>query len=212
MTFVPTKKVLVLDAMGVIYAEGDDGQKLLYPFILEHDGCANVHEIIRIYHDASLGKISSSEFWKRVNLDPALEDEYLQLNRLSDGLIDFLDSVSEKGMDVWCLSNDVSEWSIKLRRRFGLEKYFRGFLISGDVGSRKPDPAIYHSMLQKAKCAAGDVLFVDDRLRNIEAANSIGIRSILFNPAPEESNNHRFPVARTFPELSALMKEMSMPD
>jgi hypothetical protein len=50
MTALATKKILVLDAMGVIYAEGDDGQNLLHPFILEHGGCADVHEVIRFYN------------------------------------------------------------------------------------------------------------------------------------------------------------------
>jgi len=208
MTVLAAKKILVLDAMGVIYAEGDDGQNLLYPFILEHGGCADVNEIIRIYNDASIGKISSNKFWELMNVDPALEDEYLQRHRLSEGLIDFLDSVSSNGMEAWCLSNDVSEWSIKLRKKFGLEQYIRGFVISGDTGTRKPNPAIYHSMLQKSKCAACDVLFVDDRLRNIEAANSIGIQCVLFNPAPEESHDHKFPIAGNFSELLVLTKEL----
>ena len=82
-------------------------------------------------------------------------------------------------------------------------------MISGDAGTRKPDPAIYLSMLQKSKRTASDVLFVDDRLRNIEAANSMGIRSILFNPAPEESHSHKFPIARNFTELLVLMKDES---
>jgi HAD superfamily hydrolase (TIGR01509 family) len=212
MTVVATKKILVLDAMGVIYDEGNDGQNLLYPFIVEHDGCRDVQKIIQTYNDASIGKISSNEFWRVMNLDPVLEDEYLQRHRLSEGLIEFLDSVSEKGMEVWCLSNDVSEWSLKLRKKFGLEQYIRGFVISGDVGSRKPDPAIYFSLLQESKRTANDVLFVDDRLQNIEVADSKGIQCVLFNPAPEESHNHKFPISRTFPELLVLMKEMSIPD
>jgi len=208
MTVVATKKILVLDAMGVIYAEGDDGQNLLYPFILEHGGCADVREVIRIYNQASIGKISSNKFWELMDLDPALEDEYLLQPRLSQGLIEFLEAISLKDIEVWCLSNDISEWSIKLRKKFGLEKYFRVFVISGDVGIRKPDLAIYLSLLQKTKRIASDLLFVDDRLQNIEAANSLGIHGILFNPASDESHNHKFPIARNFPELLDLMKEM----
>jgi FMN phosphatase YigB (HAD superfamily) len=196
-----SNKLLVLDAMGVIYAEADDGPNLLYPFIVEKGGCRDVLEILRLYNAASLGVISSAEFWRSAGIDPALEEEYLLKHRLSEGLREFLDEVRLLGMELWCLSNDVSEWSGKLRARFGLDRYFRGFVISGDKGVRKPDPAIYRCMLEESGFQPNDVIFVDDRLRNIEAADTLGITAILFNPAQQESQGHRYTIVRNFPEL-----------
>jgi HAD superfamily hydrolase (TIGR01509 family) len=201
-----TRKILVLDAMGVIYAEGDDGQNLLYPFIVERGGSTDVRELIRVYNDASMGKISAKEFWQQLGLNPALEDEYLDRHRLSDGLPEFLKATAECKMELWCLSNDISEWSIKLRRKFNLEQYFKGFVISGDTGTRKPDPAIFITLLRKLKREPGDLIFLDDRLRNIEAAYALGIQGILFNPAPEDSQGHTFPIVRNFSELLAFLK------
>ena len=54
--------------MGVIYAEADDGPNLLYPFIVEKGGCRDVGELLKLYHPASLGKITSADFWKFVGL------------------------------------------------------------------------------------------------------------------------------------------------
>lgn len=187
--------------MGVIYAEANDGPNLLYPFIVEKGGCRDIQEILSLYNAASLGRISSAEFWRSAGVDPALENEYLLKHRLSEGLTQFLDEIRSRGMELWCLSNDVSEWSMKLRERFGLDRYFSGFVISGDTGTRKPDPAIYLSMLEKSGFRPCDAVFVDDRLRNIEAANALGIMAILFNPAPQESQGHRYTIVRTFPEL-----------
>jgi phosphoglycolate phosphatase-like HAD superfamily hydrolase len=198
-------KLLALDAMGVIYAEANDGPNLLYPFIVQKGGCSDVQEIIRLYSLASIGKISSVEFWKSAGVDPGLEDEYLLTHRLSEGLAGFLDEMRSCGTELWCLSNDVSEWSRKLRERFGLDRYFRGFVISGDIGIRKPDAAIYHHLLGKSGYQPQETLFVDDRLRNIEAAGSIGIASVLFNPAPEESRGHIYPIAKSFAELLSIM-------
>lgn len=198
-------KLLALDAMGVIYAEPDDGPKLLYPFIVEKGGCRDVMEILRLYTDASLGKISSAEFWKSAGIDPALEDEYLLRHRLSTGLMEFLDEVHSRGTELWCLSNDVSEWSRKLRKRFGLERCFGGFVISGDTGTCKPDPAIFLLLLEKSGFQPGDVVFVDDRLRNVKAAKALGIRSVLFNPVPPEAQGHEFPIAKTFAELLSIL-------
>jgi putative hydrolase of the HAD superfamily len=191
--------------MGVIYAEADDGPNLLYPFIVEKGGCNDVREILRLYSAASLGRMTSAEFWRSAGLDPALEDEYLLRHRLSNGLTEFLDEASSRGMELWCLSNDVSEWSRKLRDRFGLARYFRGFVISGDTGTRKPDPAIYRTMLNRSGYLPCNMLFVDDRLRNIESAAELGIAAILFNPAPQERQGHSHPIVRNFPELLNLL-------
>ena len=198
-------KLLALDAMGVIYAEADDGPNLLYPFIVENGGCREVREVLRLYTAASLGKISSSEFWVSAGLDPALEDQYLQQHELSRGVTEFLETIRSRGMEAWCLSNDVSEWSKKLRARFALGRYFQGFVISGDTGTRKPDPAIYLTLLDQAGHRSCDSVFVDDRLRNVEAAAALGMKAILFNPAPQESRGHNYPVVQSFPELLTLL-------
>jgi HAD superfamily hydrolase (TIGR01509 family) len=196
-----SNRILVLDAMGVIYAEADDGLNLLYPFIVEKGGCRDITEIIDLYNLASLGRISSAEFWRSAGVDPALEDEYLLRHRLSAGLVEFLEIMRSRAMELWCLSNDVSEWSKKLRERFGLDRYFRGFVISGDIGARKPDASIYLSLLEKAGSQASDATFVDDRLKNIRAADALGITAILFNPAPQDLQGHDYPIVATFAEL-----------
>jgi HAD superfamily hydrolase (TIGR01509 family) len=198
-------KVLALDAMGVIYTEANDGPNLLYPFIVEKGGTNNVQKIIRLWSMASMGKISSAELWRSAGVNPALEDEYLQRYRLMDGLIDFLDTVCSRGMELWVLSNDISEWSRKSRQRFGLERYFKGFVISGEIGVRKPDSTIYIHLLEKSGAQPRDVIFVDDRPRNIAAAEALGIATVLFNPAPEDSQGHTFTTVRTLPELLKVL-------
>jgi len=191
--------------MGVIYAEADDGLNLLYPFIVEKGGTGDIQKIIRLYQDASVGSISSSEFWRSVGVDPALEDAYLERHRLTEGLTEFLAAMKSQGIRLWCLSNDISEWSRKLRNKFDLDRYFVGFVISGDAGVCKPDSAIYLRLLEKSGSAPSEVIFVDDRLRNIEAANSLGIRGILFNPAMADSQGHSYPIARDFSELRSVL-------
>jgi len=191
--------------MGVIYAEADDGPNLLYPFIVEKGGCRDVGELLKLYHPASLGKITSADFWKFVGIDPAMEDEYLLRHRLTEGLIEFLEEMRSRGIALWCLSNDISEWSKKLRARFGLDRYFSGFVISGDAGARKPDPAIYQRLLDKAGFQPHEAIFVDDRLMNVRAADALGIGVILFNPAPQEMQGHTYPLVRSFAELQRIL-------
>lgn len=204
------QKAIVLDAMGVIYAVGDDVRDLLCPFIVEKGGTQDTRKIEELYRVASLGKMASREFWQKVGLNPGLEDEYLERFRLIDGLLDFLEESEQRKQPVFCLSNDVSEWSKKLRQRFNLEKYISDFIISGDVRLRKPDPAIYRLLLERLDRPAESLIFLDDKVGNLNPAAALGIetilfRSNLFRPADLNpvKNTHR--VAANFEQVRQLI-------
>jgi epoxide hydrolase-like predicted phosphatase len=50
---------------------------------------------------------------------------------------------------------------------------------------RKPDPAIYHALLQRLGCRAQDVVYVDDFVENLAPAEALGMRTVLFT-SPEQ--------------------------
>lgn len=195
-------KTLVLDAMGVIFAVGDDVAELLVPFVKEYGGSCDDNLIATLYLEASLGRITAMDFWRGAGVDPALEDEYLQRHSLSVGCLEFLSSIRPDVASVWCISNDLSEWSRKLRHRFGLTRYLQGVVISGDVGVRKPDTAIYKHLMNRAEVNPADIIFVDDRVKNIDAAAELGISTVFFGDLPFQSR-HR--VVSGFQELSSLL-------
>ncbi|HXZ95262.1 MAG TPA: HAD-IA family hydrolase [Dehalococcoidia bacterium] len=194
-------RIIVLDAMGVIYPTANDNRDLLCPFVAEKGGTKDVSKIEMLYNSTSLGNMSSAQFWKAVGLDPRLEDEYLQRYELSDGLPDFLEAVNSQGYEVWCLSNDISEWSKKLRARFGLDKYVRGFVISGDVGVRKPEPAIFDYLIGQLTLNPHDAVFVDDQARNLDVAAALGFSTILFAPAGHDLTDEKHIVATSFADV-----------
>jgi HAD superfamily hydrolase (TIGR01509 family) len=193
-----SKRVLVLDAMGVIYRSADDVLELLVPFVRKHGGSTDGKYIMREYRRSSLGQMSSAELWQRLGVSAALEDEYLAGHSLSPGLREFLQNVLPDVDSVWCLSNDVSEWSQKLRERNELTAHFAGFVISGDVGIRKPDPGIYDALLSRVGRPAEECIFVDDRVANLDAAQSLGFQTMLFGSAQPDTG-HR--MVSSFAEL-----------
>jgi HAD superfamily hydrolase (TIGR01509 family) len=194
-------RILVLDAMGVIYSVANDDRDILCPFVAEKGGTKDVSEIEMLYRSTSLGNMSSAQFWEAVGLDPGLEDEYLQLYELTDGLTDFLEAINSQGYEVWCLSNDISEWSKKLRARFGLDKYVRGFVISGDVGVRKPEKAIFDHLIGQLTVSPRDAVFVDDQRRNLDVAAALGFSTILFAPAGQDLTDEKHIVATNFADV-----------
>ena len=173
---------LVLDAMGVIFKSADDVAELLIPFIAEKSGSFDEEVIRSAYLEASLGKISPDKFWERVDLPSALEDEFLSRHTLNPGITELLSEAMSKGISVWCLSNDVGRWSDKIRNNLGIEEFLRGSVISGDIGIRKPDRGIYEALIQSSGFKIEEILFVDDREKNVVAARELGIETIMFEP------------------------------
>lgn len=205
-------RILVLDAMGVIYQSCDDVEELLVPFIREKGSDIDKKIIEDHYTRASLGELSSEEFWTKVGVDYNLEDEYLERHQLSAGLLDFLSVFNNQiKVPIYCLSNDVSEWSIKLRKKFQLDQYIKRWFISGDLKIRKPSSSIYDVLIREANAKPTQIMFVDDREKNVMKANEFGIQAILCkvnNSAEVCSNEAESKAIYSFNELFAHFNKL----
>ena len=56
----------------------------------------------------------------------------------------------------------------------------------------KPDPEIYCQVLKQLNLLPHEVIFVDDKRKNVEAARKIGITSIVFTPESIISEMHNY--------------------
>jgi 2-haloacid dehalogenase len=64
--------------------------------------------------------------------------------------------------------------------RYNFLHWFDGRVVSGEEKTRKPFPEFYHRLLQRYNVVASNALFIDDNLRNVKAAESVGISGIHF--------------------------------
>lgn len=181
---------IVLDAMGVIYRARDDVAELLVPYVAARGG-ADAARVGAEYLRASRGEQTAAEFWRRVGLDDRHEDAYLAGHATAPDLIPFLEWALHSGYRLACLSNDVSEWSLKLRRRFGLERCIRHWVISGDAKARKPEPRIYAALVDRLCAPAGSLLLVDDRVKNLDSGQRAGLQTVLLGDATSETTHPR---------------------
>ena len=95
------------------------------------------------------------------------------------------------GIRTALLSNS---WGVEYYPHDLLEELFEQIVISGQVGLRKPDPAIFEMAIERIGLPASDCLFVDDLHHNIEAAEEAGLRGVLHEEA-----------SGTIPELEQLL-------
>lgn len=174
-------RCIVLDAMGVLFAAADDVAELLVPFVRTANPAATSEEVESAYLSASIGDLDADSFWRKLGLDPEVEDLYLKGHSLVPGAISFLQAARQVGVPVWCLSNDVERWSLKLRQHFELGSYLAGAVISSAARARKPSPEIYRLLLARSGYAAEEVILVDDRPKNVAAARELGMGAVQFS-------------------------------
>jgi len=84
-----------------------------------------------------------------------------------------LEKLSSK-YHLYILSNFPKEPFISVSK-FSFFKYFRGEIISYEVGMKKPDSRIFELLINKYQLDVNETLFIDDSLLNVEAACRLGI-------------------------------------
>jgi len=88
-------------------------------------------------------------------------------------------SLKDRGFGVYLLSN-YPGWLFELHSPgFGFMDLVDGMVVSSYVKVMKPDSEIYRILLDKYSLNPAECVFLDDRRENTEAAERLGIRSIL---------------------------------
>src|SRR5260370_32125724 len=85
-----------------------------------------------------------------------------------------------RGTPLYLLSNFSAEPCPPAFERFDFLRWFRGMVISGEVGVIKPDLRIYEIMLARFAIDPYRAVYIDDVAVNAEAAAGMGIHGIHF--------------------------------
>jgi putative hydrolase of the HAD superfamily len=81
-------------------------------------------------------------------------------------------------LELAMLNNEARELNDYRIDRFELGRYIDSFFSSCYVGLRKPDPKIFDLALDVLQRDAEEVVFIDDRRGNCDAAAALGIHAI----------------------------------
>ena len=104
------------------------------------------------------------------------------LGGVIDDTVALLQELSERGVPLYSLTN----WSAEKYHHaaaFPFMDHFRGVLVSGMEGLRKPDPRIFALLASRFQLDPGRTLFIDDVAENIEAAANAGYLTFHFGEA-----------------------------
>ena len=111
--------------------------------------------------------------------------------RLEEAMLAAVRAARSGGLKTALLSNS---WGTALYPQARLEGLFDVSIISGEVGLRKPDPAIFELTRSRLGVEAARCVFVDDHPGHLTSAREAGMTTVL----------HREPAA-TIAELEGLL-------
>ncbi len=95
-----------------------------------------------------------------------------------DANVALLEGFRRSGVPNYAITNFAADTFKESQQRFPVLRGFDGIICSGDEGICKPDPKIFHLLLERYKLDPGTCVFIDDNAANIRAANTIGFRTI----------------------------------
>lgn len=144
------------------------------------------------YRDAyDRGKLSGVEYWHAVagDVGQTLDAESLAELIAADNalwtqpnqpMIDWAARLQRAGITTGILSNIGDAMEAGVRNRFAWLDEFAHHTFSHRLGIAKPDAAIYLHAAKGLGVAAEEILFVDDRLENIQAARGVGMMAVQY--------------------------------
>jgi epoxide hydrolase-like predicted phosphatase len=132
----------------------------------------------------TLGQISEDKYWdhfleaSKVDIDKKALKEMVRnaLRPIADNVK--LIPLLKDRYQLSILSNHAKEWSQFMREEFDFFRYFQQIIFSCDVGLRKPDPKMYKLVLERLGSQPDECLFVDDKRRNTNGAEELGMKTI----------------------------------
>jgi len=136
------------------------------------------------WQQARIGALTSREYWGQIqqslgvpgDLEAFVAELFAgeMLNPALVALADLLRTRHRSGL----LSNALDDLETQLAERWQVAHLFDVVINSARVGVAKPNPRAFQLALEALGCEHDEVLFIDDKLRNIIAAQAFGITSI----------------------------------
>ena len=143
------------------------------------------------WQQAKVGAMTGRDYWRAVmtslghaesdDLDAFLADLFAG-RHLDRDVVALAERLGQR-FPLGLLSNATDELESLLEVEYGIHHLFDVVVNSARVGVAKPDPRAYHLVLDGLGVAPREALFIDDKPRNVRAAEELGIATILFTDA-----------------------------
>lgn len=169
-------RAIAFDCFGVLLS--DYSHNWVDTSGLADDVQAQIHELFR---QRDLGELEGDTYYTEVGklagIDPMiLRAKEHHVGQLEPMLLDYIKSRLVGHYELYIASNSSASLLTELLTKEGFTGLFSHTFVSSEMGVIKPEPSFYNQMLHRVDLPAGEILFVDDRLPNVDAAIAAGMQ------------------------------------
>ena len=183
-------QVILFDIGGVFFKWKD---RWLFDHIANKFGLPEqrlTDECKKEFPNLRLGRISEEEMWQRIGRRinskelshvrySLIHDFFKSKINIDDSLFTVIRQLQKKNISVGILSNTASVMHSAVEELCNMS-YFDYQFLSCEIGMEKPDKEIFEHVAEKLPHQKDEILFIDDRLSNVNAAKNFGMKAIHF--------------------------------
>ena len=190
-------RALLFDAGDILYHRPNRGEKFK-GFLRELGKDTNGNrpaEIDSLTQQAYHGEINQDQFRAAVLraygiTQPEQVERGKEILAEEDDSVEFFDGVQEtmlklkeKGLLLGIVTDTANPIHVKLNwfDHGGFVHVWDSIISSHEIGTRKPDPAIYGAALKQLGVASGRAAFVGHKATELDGARAVGMTTIAFN-------------------------------
>jgi len=156
----------------------------LFEFLFDRDrGLVNPYEE---------GLMSSVDFFAKLREKYKLELEFEEFQDIWNIIFeentevnDIITYLKNKGFPVFLLSNTNELHFSYIMERYPIVHSLDEWILSYEVGAKKPKQKIFDTVFEKTDIIRGEVLYIDDVPEYVEAAKTYGLQGLVFKNAKD---------------------------
>ena len=167
---------------------------------LAHDEASALHWVEQIFQgyagdwgDFDRGTVGAAALVERISRRAGLAASDVQ--RIVDAVphelqpvadtVALLRRLRDSGRELYFLSNMPAPYADHLQARHDFVGWFRDGVFSARVHANKPEAAIFEIAAARFGAAPGELVFIDDHLPNVLAAQALGWNALQFSSAAQ---------------------------
>ena len=112
-----------------------------------------------------------------------MHEIFEEVVNLNPKVIELIKKTGQKYRVLMLSNNDPPTIGILRKKHSDLLQLFEKTYFSCELKMRKPSKEIFEHLLKDAGLKAGECVFIDDKEKNVKAAEALGFKAVLFRDA-----------------------------